>query len=290
MGLSIGKIITGVATGGLSTAYDELGHALNPGTTSASQVPLETPEQRAAREALAQFMKTGTFNNFTAGADIGIKGPNTGITGNEQTGQNLLSTLLQNGVPSQYAMGDTALKGLLTADPNQIQAQFDPFKAQVQRQIAQSNKDLTRSAGFAGNLYSTNTVQGLGDIQARGNETLTSQLASLTNSALDRQLQAVPLAYQSGNQQQGILQSLLTASQQYGSLPRDLSNQGIDAANQEILRKRAESTLPLQTATNLSGTNAQFGVPTVTTPNANPTLDLLTALIGAGGKIFGGKG
>jgi hypothetical protein len=261
----------------------------DPGSTTQAQVPLETPEQKAARLKLAEFMNTGKFGGFTAGADIGVKGPDTAMTGVEQSGQTALQKLLNGGIPDQFKMGDQALQGLLNPDPNAIQSQFDPFKAQVQRQIAQSNKDLTRTAGYAGNLYSTDTIQGLGDIQARGNETLTAQLAALTNDALNRRLQAIPLAYQSGNDQQNIQQNQIAASQTYGGLPRILSNTGTEAANAELIRRRNESLLPLQTAQTLAGTNANFGVPDVTVQNPNPMLDLLTAVVSGGSKVLAAK-
>jgi len=263
-----------------------LDKVLNPGSTTQNQVPLETPEQKAAREYLAQFMKTGTAGNYTAGADIGIKPGDYTMTGAETAGQTALQKLLNGGIPAQFQMGDNALSSFLNPDPNYIQSQFDPFKAQVQRQIATSNNDLKRNAGFAGNLYSTNTIQRLGDIQARGNETLTSQLAQLTNDALNRRLSAIPLAYQSGMDQQNILENQIGASQQYGALPRTLANAGIDSANNEILRRRAELSQPLTAASSLAGSNANFGVPSVTVQNPNPMLDLLTAIIGGGSKLI----
>lgn len=259
------------------------------GSTTINQVPLETPEQKAAREFLAKFMQTGQFGNFTAGADIGIKGPNTAMTGTELQGQGLLSGLLNSGSPEGYSMANTALKSLLTVDPNQIAAQFDPFKAQIQRQIGESNNALKRTAGYAGNLYSTNTIQNLGDIQARGNETLTSQLASLTNAALDRAASLVPQAINLGTSQENATQGRIASAYNYGALPRTLENTGIDAANQELLRRRSESLLPLQTATQLSGQNANFGLPSVTTQNPNPMLDLLTAIISGGSKVIAAK-
>lgn len=252
---------------------------MNPGSTTQAQVPLETPEQKKAREMLAKFMESGTFGGFTAGGDAGIS---TSLTPTEQTGQTQLDKLLASGIPSQYAMGDTALKGLLTVDPAEIQAQFDPFKAQVNRQIAESNQALKRSAGFAGNLYSTNTVENLGNIATRGNETLTAQLANLTNAALDRRLQAIPLAFQSGAAQEGIALDRISSAYTYGGKSRDL-------ANTEALRKRTEMTLPMQVAQGLAGNNANFGVPEITTQNPNPMMDLITAIISGGSKIIASK-
>ncbi len=286
MGLNIGKTLGAVATGGLSLLPD----VLNPGSTTQSQVPLETPEQKAARKKLLQFADTGIYNGYQAGADVGIRPGDYGMTGIEQTGQSQLQNLLKSGIPDQYKMGDAALRDLLNPDPNAIQAQFDPFKAQVQRQITDSNTALKRGAGFAGNLYSTNTIRNLGDIQNRGNETLTAQLASLTNDALNRRLQAIPLAYQSGTAQENLNQGRIAASQQFGGLSRTLGNASTDAANAELLRRRAELLQPINAASTVSGQNANFGVPSVTVQNPNPMLDLLTAVISGGSKIAAARG
>lgn len=285
MGFNLKRLGTAVATGGLS----EIARLLDSGSTTQSQVPLETPEQRAARLKLANFMNTGTFGDFTAGEDAGVKIGDYSMTGNEQLGQSELQKLLTSGMPDQFKLGNDALASILNPDPNYVQSQFDPFKAQVQRQIDTSTKDLKRSAAFAGNLYSTNTVQNLGDVQARGNETLTAQLASLTDAALNRRAAAIPLAYQAGQAQEGITQGRIASSQQYGGLSRTLANQETDARNAETLRRRNELLLPINAANSLAGTNANFGVPEVTVQNPNPMLDLLTAMISGGSKIIAAK-
>lgn len=250
------------------------------GKKKTSQVPLETPEQRAARQKLMGFAETGQFGNFQAGAEVPLNYGDYNATGIEQQGLSSLQSLLQSGMPQQFQMGDNALRGLLETDPAAIQAQFDPFKAQVQRQITDSNTALKRNAGFAGNLYSTDTIRNMGDIEARGNETLTSQLANLTNEALNRRLSAIPLAYQSGQAQEGIQQGRIASSQQYGGLTRQLNDASIKARDAEILRRRQELQLPIQAAQTVAGGPPQFGVPEV---ESSPFQDLL----GLAGQIGG---
>lgn len=258
-------------------------------SSSATQVPLLTPEQQAAQQQLAQFMKTGKYGDFTAGGDAGVQMGNWNMTDIEKSGQTELQRLLSSGIPAQFQMGNDALAQFLNTDPNNVSAMFDPFKQQTERQIRDSNTNLKREAGFAGNLYSTNTIRGLGDIQVRGNETLTAQLASLTNEAYNRKLQAVPLAYQAGQAQEDISQGRIAAANQFGGLERALQNAGIEQSNAEILRRRNESLMPLGTAETLAGSSAAYGVPTVETQSQNPMMDLLSAIIGAGGQYLGAK-
>lgn len=256
------------------------------GDGETSQVPLETPEQRHARAALVNFMNTGRFGDFKAGEEQNLGYGDFGITGIEQTGQSKLQELLRGGIPSQYAMGDEALQSFLKPDPNQIATQFAPYNDLMDRSLMESNRSLKRGAGFAGNLYSTDTIRGLGDIQARGNETKSAELARLTNQQLDRKLQAVPLAYQSAQAQQGAKLEQIAASQSYGALTRQLNNAGIQARDAEILRRRSELQLPIQAAMSVAGTGAQFGVPSVA--NASPYADLLGMIGQIGGAYAGG--
>jgi hypothetical protein len=232
------------------------------------------------------FANTGKFGDFTAGADAGVKFGDYNMTGAETTGLSELQKLLTSGIPDQFRMGNDALASILNPDPNYVQSQFDPFKTQVQRQIADSTKEAKRNAGYAGNLYSTDAIKRLGDVQARGNETLTSELARLTDSALNRRAAAIPLAYQAGQAQEGINLGRIGASQTYGALPRTLNNAGVAEKNAELLRRRNELLLPINAASTVAGQNANFGVPSVTVQNPNPMLDLLTAIIGGGSKLL----
>ena len=266
-----------------------LGGLLDSGTTTQTQVPLETPEQAQARKDLLKFAQTGTYGNYTAGADIGVGKGNYSTTGIEDQGLSALQNLLKSGIPSQFQMGDNALASLLNTDPAYIQSQFDPFRTQTERLIRDSNDALKRSAAYGGNLYSTNTIQGLGDIQARGNESMTAKLAELTDAALNRRLQAIPLAYQSGTAQEGINQNRINSAMTFGGLTRNLENAGITENNNELIRRRAEMLAPINALQSVASTNTQYGVPSVEVANANPFLDLLKAGVNAGAQYYGAK-
>jgi hypothetical protein len=258
-----------------------------PDGTTTSQVPLETPEQAAARKALMNFATSGRLGDFQAGAAIpGMGYGDYNLTDPEKTGLSTLQNLLTSGIPDQFRLGDSALRSYLATNPADVSAQFDPFKEQVQRQIGLSNRDLLRTAGVAGNLYSTDTIRKLGDVQARGNETLTSKLAELTDAALNRRLSAIPLAYQSGEAQQNAALRQVGASQQYGDLVRSLNDASIKARDQELLRRRQESELPLEALRSVAGTGSNFGIPSVTT---SPYQDLLGMVGKIGGNALGNE-
>lgn len=271
----------GVAIGGGAVVSSLIG-----ANKKQAQVPLETPEQRAARQKLMNFANTGTFGDFTAGAQVPLGYGDYNVTPIEQQGQTALQNMLNGGLPKQFAAGDAALNDYLKTNPTDVAAQFDPFSAQVDRQTNESQRALKRSTGALGNLYSTDTIRNLGDIQARANETKASQLASLTDNALNRRLQAIPLAYQSGEAQQAAQLSQIAASQNYGSLTRQLNDASIKARDAELLRRRNELQLPIQAATAVSGQQANFGVPSVQT---NPYGDLLNLAGQLGGQYLSNR-
>lgn len=268
----------GTAVGGLvSGAF---------GKKKKTQVPMEPAEVTAARRKLYDFSNTGTFGDFTAGAEVPLGYGDYNTTSYENQGLSQLGQLLDSGIPEQYKMGDAAVKDLTATSPAQIEALFNPYVTQVQRQIGESNKALKRSAGFAGNLYSTNTIQNLGDVQARGNETLAGQLANLTNQQYDRALNAAGLAYQSGRDQENIRQGRIAASQQYGGLTRQLNDARIKARDAELLRRRQELQLPINAAQTVLGSAPQYGIPSIET---SPLNDLLGLVGQIGGQYYAGK-
>ncbi len=285
-GKSLKRIATGAATGGLS----EVARALSPSQQTATQVPLETAEQAQARKMLLDFAKTGAWGNYSAGQDIGITRSDFKPTVYETQGLSNLEKLIGSEIPEQYRMGNTALKDLLNPDPNFIQSQFDPFKAQIERQITDSTTAAKRNAAYTGNLYSSSAIKSIGDVQARGNETLTAQLANLTNEALNRRLQAIPLAFEAGKAEEDINLGRIDASQRYGGLERNLANSAIAEENAEKLRRRSEIEKQIAAAMGVSGQNANFGVPSVTTSTPSPYMDFLNLAANIGGRFVGSRG
>ena len=256
------------------------------GKKKTSQQPLETEEQRKARESLYDFAKTGRLGDFKAGEEQPLGYGDYTPTTLESQGQSTLQNLLSGGIPPDFALGDAALKDFLMTDPMDVSAQYNPFKDTVNRQISESESALKRASGFAGNLYSTDTVRKLGDIQARGNETLTSQLANLTNESLNRRLSAIPLAYRSAEAKQSAGLQQVAASQQYGDLVRRLNDQQIKARDTELLRRRTELQMPIEALKSVAGQGSNFGIPSI---SSSPYQDLLSMVGKIGGQYIGNE-
>lgn len=280
-----GRIAMGVGTGGQSELA-RLGMGLMGGGDSGEMMIYETPEQKAARAKLGEFISTGRFGDFQAGAEVPLQYGNYAPTSEERMGLSSLQSLLRQGIPDQYRLGDEALRGIMATDPAAIERQFQPFRDLTERSMRDADTALKRGAGFAGNLYSTDTIRRLGDVQARGSETMTAQLAGLTNAALDRRLAAVPLAFQSAREQEGLALGRVDASQRYGGLERQLDDARVKARDTELLRRRQELQLPIQAAMSLGGGPVQFGP---APQAASPYQDLLNIVGGIGGQYLGNE-
>ena len=96
----LGAIAGGLAAGVASSLL---------GKKKTSQVPLETPEQRAARKKLMGFADTGQFGDFKAGEEVPLGYGDYGVTGYETQGLSSLQQLLSESIPEQYRLGDDAL-------------------------------------------------------------------------------------------------------------------------------------------------------------------------------------
>jgi hypothetical protein len=282
---SAGRVGLGIATGGQSEVARAAMGLLSGGNGGGAGLEvLETPEQKAAREMLMQFASTGKFGNFTAGEAVPLGYGDFNATGYEQQGLTELQDLLRNGIPEQYRVSDEAIRGLMDTSEAGLDKQFQPYKALAERSIREGNAAVKRGAGFAGNLYSTDTIRNLGDVQARGNETMSAELARLSEGALNRKLSATGLAMQSAQAKEAAALSRVAASQEYGSLTRRLNDASIQARDAELLRRREELKLPITAATSVAGTPANFGVKSVET---SPYQELLQMVGQIGGQYLG---
>lgn len=265
-------------SGGSGIASGLIGKFLGGGDEM-SQVPMETPEQKAARGMLLNFAQTGKFGNFTAGEEVPLKYGDYQMTDLQRQGQMGLQGLLQGGIPEQFRLGNEALRQYLSTDPRDVQAMFQPFADQTDRMTREASAGLKRGAAAMGGLYSTDTVRGLGDVESRGLQTKTAELARLTDQALQRRLSAVPMAYQAGQAEQAAKMQQIQAAYEYGDLARSLNDASIKARDAELLRRRGELTMPIDAARTVAGSQTQFGVPSVQGPS--PYQGLLNTAAGA---------
>lgn len=290
MGINLKRGLTAVATGG-NSEWGANGQLFGGGgSTTQDQVPLETPEQRQARQLLLNYAKAGQVGGITAGENLNLTPGDYNMTGTETQGMSALQQLLHAGTPAGYAASDAATNDLMNTSTEGLDAMFRPYEAIAQRQGVNAENSAKRSAAFAGNLYSSDTVRNLGDVAAKTAETNQSTLAGLQNDALNRKLQAAGVAQSSAAGQENVAQGRIASAFNYGQLERNLNNAKVTEQTNETLRRRNEVLQQLTGATSVAGAPVQFGVPSVTVQNPNPYLDFLKVAAQFGGMVKGGAG
>lgn len=280
-------VAKGVATGGLST-FIEGGFGGN-GYDTTRQVPMETPEQRAARQLLLKYATSGQIGDITAGQDLQLGQGNYNLSGLEQSGLSRLNSMIAGGQPEMYGVANQGIRDLMNTSTAGLDAQFSPFKAIAEREGQTAMDAAKRGAAFSGNLYSTDTVRKLGDVAARTNESKMAELSRLTEGALNRKVQATGLAQQAGSLEESTNRGRTQDAFTYGGLERTLQNQQVEAANAEKLRRRQEIMGQLDAAGSVSGASVPFGVPEIKTPKPNPYMDFLQLVVSGGSKLAGAR-
>jgi hypothetical protein len=120
-------------------------------------------------------------------------------------------------------------------------------------------------------------------------EVLAQKLSELQNEALNRKLSAIPLMFQEAQMKESMPLARVAASQTYGSLDRLLKMAKEEAERNEILRRRNEAFMPLQSAGTVMGTPVNYGVKEVTSYQPSTIMQLLSILGPAAGQFMGAK-
>lgn len=280
MGFGFGDIASFAAGGPIG--YGIYKAATGGGSSDVTQVPLETPEQAAARKGLLDFATTGTYGNYTAGLPYNGSLGDFGMTALEQAGQNQVAGRL--GESQSLSSGSNqVLNDLLSTDkynPLNNEGVYAGLSGKIDRTTREASDALKRNSGFAGSLYSTSTIRGLGEVASRGAENKAATLASLYDNYIGRKVAAAPVA-------DSIARGDVADAYSYGALPRNLNTAKDQAAYAEFQRQQQGKQGQLTALSSVAGKDANFGVPTVSVPNANPWMDVMSLLAQFGGKAAG---
>lgn len=267
---------------------------LTKSPTTVTQEALRTPEQQAAQKALLQFGETGSYGGYTAGQQYGGPFGNFEMSDLERFSQSRLTDLLSSGAPRSFALGESALEDLLTTDkydPLKSGGAYDLMQGTMDRQIRDATTAAKRNAAYQGNLYSSDAVRQLGDVQAKGVEAKNSLLGSLYQNYIGQRLSAIPQALGAGTASEEMALNRINAGYSAGALPRNLNTAKAQAEYQDFLRQRAEKQGQLTTLSGLSSSNANWGVPSLTLPGQSgweKLLDIGAKILPSAFKAMGG--
>ena len=281
-----------VAIGGGAALGTGLATAFGGKKGKAEQVPLETAEQRAARQGLLDFARTGTYGNYNAGTPYGGSLGDFGLSTLEQAGLDRVSANFNGGRGALFDSGSQVLQDLLNTDkynPLNNEGAVQGLTGAIDYNTKKAVTAAKRNAGYAGNLYSSDAVRTLGDVEAQGANAKGVTLANLYQSYLGQKFGAAPAAFnaqaQADAQDQQRLQDMFTL----GSIPRNLKNAEAQANYSEFQRQRTEQSHQIDALSATAGTPSNFGVPSVSVPQENPWMDVLGLLAQFGGKYYGSK-
>lgn len=268
-----------------------LGALLNGTKKTQTQVPLEPPEITAARKSLSDYANTGVFgtgdNQIVAGQDLGLPLGNYDINSTERSALSNLEQIINASLPSSLTSANDTLNNFLNDTSIDPAGQFAPFKTAVERELRDRTNELKRSAAFAGNLFSRDTIQNLGDVQARGQEQLTSALAELTNQALNRRLSAAQAAPGVAGAIDTLNSNRIRDALSLGGYERNLSNVGAEVQRNELLRQRDEQLGRINALQAVLGSTPQYGVPSIDYTEPSPFQNFLNIVAQIGGKAVG---
>ncbi len=313
------------------------------------QVPLEPPEISDARRTLLDIAKTGRFGDlelggalegidfggdltgftpgaelegFDAGAGLGLSLGDFDVTDIERQGLTGIERILAGGGGQNPLLGTTrtALEDIIGGEDFDPSDSFSGFQDRLDRELRERSSDLRRESGFTGNLFSTDTIEGLGDIQARGAEAGASELSRLENEARERRFRALPIALQQAELESGIELSGIEGALRFGGLERDLSDteairefneglrqrgelqsdllrrrseEGTDALRRrgevlsDVSRRRGEELSVLDLLRTVLGSNTPFGVPELTVQDQSPFQGAFDQAARIGGGLIG---
>lgn len=242
------------------------------GGSTVTQVPLETEEQRKARQRLLGFSETGTTGTYDANARY-APGALEGDAGGR------LAALLQSGMPELFGAGSDALKGFLTTDqydPFSPTGEYSSFKTQALKEADDARARLKREGAISGSIFSNDFSRSLGTLESDTTNKLTSKLAELYDTYTQRKLNAIPLAFQAGQAGENIDLGRISAGYAAGNTDY-----------QRFLNEQQAKSGQVDALKSVAGTNTPFGVPSVTVPQQSPWQNVLKLLAQYGGMGLG---
>lgn len=282
-------VAVGVSAVSLAGSYMS---SQNTGTTSATQVPLEDPNQAAAKASLLDFSRTGTLGNYEAGTPYTGSLGDFGMSQLEQTGQQQVADRLTAGPSQLSSAGTGALNDLLTTDkynPLNQTGMIQGLTGAIDYNTKLASDAARRNSAYTGNLYSTDAIKSLGNVEAQGANTKATTLAGLYQTYMGQKLGAIPQAFSADQQMTDAARQKTADAYSYGAIPRTLNTAADQAQYAEFQRQQQQKQGQVTAASNVSGSNVPFGVPTVTLPNANPWADVLNQVAQFGGSYLGAK-
>lgn len=232
-----------------------------------------TDEQDLARQALANFLKSGTTGPYTAGAQYSGQMGDFQMSDAEKAGQSKLMDLINSALPQSFTNGQNEYQSVLDGkfDPNDPNGVYQGFKKETLANQSDSQDTLNRQLAVTGDTYSTNRARSTAQLNTNTTNSLNSKLADLYQNYSNQRLSAAGGLINSGIQQEGLDQGRINLASTVGSLPRLLADAQAKAQYSDFLRQQQEKSGVINAANTLFNNDIRNGSPTITTPKQPST-------------------
>ncbi len=251
--------------------------------------PMLTDQQKAAQDALLQFMQTGNIGPYQAGAQYGGSLGDFNMSEAEKVGQSKLMDLINGALPDAFTQGQNELSSVLGPnsiyDPTNPNGVYKAFKAETQQNAKYAQDALNRQLALTGDTYSTNKARSTAQLNTDTTNALNSKLADLYQNYTGQRLNAATGLMNSGVTQEGLNQSRINLANTVGSLPRLLADAQAKAQYSDWIRQQTEKAGTINAANTLFNKDVPYGLKSITSPKQPSTfmsmLGEISPLIGS---------
>ncbi|MGD8787713.1 MAG: hypothetical protein PVJ60_09835 [Phycisphaerales bacterium] len=254
--------------------------------------PLILPEQRS-------FLKTGLAES-TPGAVERLRRSGEAypgelsapMSGFERKGLDTLEDWLGSSMPTEsklYGLGGQEYERTLGSDyydPSEGKY-YQAYREAVMRELKEAKDRLAARTSASDKFYSGGRVAGEAELEETAVGDLALVLGQLAERERERRLGTVPAALDFLTTGEAYPMARVAASQEYGGLPRELEQAGLDREYNEYIRQMQDLGIPLQTAVALATYKPDW---TAQTSGGGfwDIADVLAKIVAAGGG--GGSG
>lgn len=247
--------------------------------------PLMLPGQMDAYQSLLRSSLPGA-QELLGRAGEPYKGDLTaGLSGPEKTGLDTLEGWLSSNLPSQdplFGMARGEYEKTLGSDyydPSEGQY-YQSYRAAMQRELQEAKDRLASTTSARDMYYGGGRIATEGEMEEDYTTQMGQVLGLLSERERDRRLNVIPGALNLLGQEEMYPLSRISASQQYGALPREIEQMGLDREYQEYIRQMTELGIPLETALMM----ATYKPDWTTKQSGGEFWDLLNPLAAMGGQ------
>jgi len=181
-------------------------------------------------------------------------------TGLDQLGQYLDSPSVTSD-PLFGAARDELTQTLSGEGYDPIQGEYyQAYRENMMREMNEAKDRLASKTSARDQFYSGGRVAGEGELEETAIGGLRQELGRLYEAERERRLGAVPMATDFLQYGEQAPLTRIAASQQYGALPRELEQAGLDREQIEWIRQLTDLGLPLDVALGLSTYKPQVAV------------------------------